>query len=68
VERPRRGGPREIFSIVEMVSIDEAYLDLAGTERLQGPPLAAADKLLSYNHANDVASLFRRTCRDAPGR
>src|SRR5215475_6573966 len=32
--------------IVEMVSIDEAYLDLAGTQRLHGPPLAAADKLL----------------------
>jgi DNA polymerase IV len=32
--------------VVEMVSIDEAYLDLAGTERLQGRPLAAADKLL----------------------
>jgi DNA polymerase-4 len=32
--------------IVEMVSIDEAYLDLAGTERLHGPPLLAADKLL----------------------
>jgi DNA polymerase-4 len=32
--------------IVEMVSIDEAYLDLAGTERLHGQPLAAADKLL----------------------
>ncbi len=32
--------------IVEMVSIDEAYLDLAGTERLHGPPFAAADKLL----------------------
>jgi DNA polymerase IV len=32
--------------IVEMTSIDEAYLDLAGTERLYGPPLAAADKLL----------------------
>ena len=32
--------------IVEMVSIDEAYLDLAGTERLYGPPLAAADQLL----------------------
>src|SRR6202163_1054291 len=32
--------------IVEMVSIDEAYLDLSGTERLNGPPLAAADKLL----------------------
>jgi DNA polymerase-4 len=32
--------------IVEMVSIDEAYLDLTGTERLHGPPFAAADKLL----------------------
>jgi len=32
--------------IVEMVSIDEAYLDLAGTEKLHGPPLAAAHKLL----------------------
>lgn len=32
--------------ILEMVSIDEAYLDLAGTERLHGPPFAAADKLL----------------------
>ncbi|HEV3220332.1 MAG TPA: DNA polymerase IV, partial [Candidatus Acidoferrales bacterium] len=31
---------------VEMASVDEAYLDLAGTERLQGPPLAAADALL----------------------
>ncbi len=37
--------------IVEMVSIDEAYLDLAGTERLHGPPLAAADKLLAHDHA-----------------
>jgi len=32
--------------IVEMVSVDEAYLDLTGTERLHGPPFAAADKLL----------------------
>jgi DNA polymerase-4 len=32
--------------IVEMVSIDEAYLDLSGTARLHGPPFAAADKLL----------------------
>jgi DNA polymerase IV len=32
--------------IVEMVSIDEAYLDLSGTERLHGPPFAATDKLL----------------------
>jgi DNA polymerase-4 len=32
--------------IVEMASIDEAYLDLAGTERLHGPPLLATDALL----------------------
>jgi len=32
--------------IVEMASIDEAYLDLAGTERLHGPSLSAANKLL----------------------
>ncbi|MGB8440515.1 MAG: DNA polymerase IV [Candidatus Acidiferrales bacterium] len=32
--------------IVEMASIDEAYLDLAGTERLLGPHFAAAHRLL----------------------
>jgi DNA polymerase-4 len=32
--------------VVEMASIDEAYLDLTGTERLHGPPLGAAHKLL----------------------
>ena len=32
--------------MVEMASIDEAYLDLSGTERLHGPSLAAANKLL----------------------
>lgn len=31
--------------VVEMTSIDEAYLDLAGTDRLLGQPLAAAHKL-----------------------
>ena len=30
---------------VEMASIDEAYLDLTGTQRLHGAPLRAADKL-----------------------
>jgi DNA polymerase IV len=30
---------------VEMVSIDEAYLDMTGTDRLLGPPLLAAHKL-----------------------
>ncbi len=40
----------QIFSsltpVVEMVSVDEAYLDLTGCERLQGPPLRAADTLI----------------------
>jgi DNA polymerase IV len=31
--------------LVEMASIDEAYLDLTGTERLHGPPLRAAHSL-----------------------
>ena len=30
---------------VEMASIDEAYLDMTGTERLHGPPLSAAHRL-----------------------
>jgi DNA polymerase IV len=32
--------------VVEMASIDEAYVDLTGTERLNGPALAAAHRLL----------------------
>jgi DNA polymerase IV len=32
--------------IVEMASIDEAYLDLSGTERLHGPPLAQSNQIL----------------------
>jgi DNA polymerase IV len=31
--------------LVEMASIDEAYLDMTGTERLHGPPLKAAHLL-----------------------
>lgn len=31
--------------LVEMASIDEAYLDMSGTERLLGPPLRAAHRL-----------------------
>src|SRR5215469_15125682 len=30
---------------VEMVSIDEAYVDMTGTARLHGPPMLAAHKL-----------------------
>jgi DNA polymerase-4 len=36
---------RQFSPQVEMASIDEAYLDITGTERLHGPPLAAAHKL-----------------------
>ena len=31
--------------LVEMASVDEAYLDMTGTERLHGPPLRAAHRL-----------------------
>src|SRR5216683_1978665 len=43
--------------VVEMVSIDEAYLDLSGTERLHGPSLAAADRLL-----REIASSTNLPC------
>ncbi len=36
---------RRFSPVVEMASIDEAYLDMTGTERLYGPPMAAAHKL-----------------------
>jgi len=35
----------EFTPLVEMASIDEAYLDMTGTERLLGPPLHAAHLL-----------------------
>jgi DNA polymerase-4 len=35
----------EFSPIVSMASIDEAYLDITGTSRLYGPPLAAAHEL-----------------------
>jgi DNA polymerase-4 len=47
--RERSEKARKVLSTfspqVEMVSIDEAYLDMTGTERLHGPPLMAAHKL-----------------------
>src|SRR5712671_2914320 len=36
---------RAFSPVVEMASIDEAYLDITGTERLYGPPLRAAHLL-----------------------
>src|SRR5271165_721165 len=43
--------------VVEMASVDEAYIDLAGTERLHGPALAAADKL-----SREIASTTGLPC------
>ena len=47
--REYSGRVHEIFRhyspLVEMASIDEAYLDLTGCERLLGPPLHAAHRL-----------------------
>src|SRR5262249_32310543 len=40
---------------VEMASIDEAYLDLTGTERLHGPPLKAAHRL--HESVKDATAL-----------
>ncbi len=36
----------EFTPVVEMVSIDEAYLNLTGCERLHGSPLRGADRLI----------------------
>jgi DNA polymerase-4 len=40
---------------VEMASIDEAYLDMTGTERLHGPPLEAAHSL--HNAVGEATKL-----------
>ncbi len=40
---------------VEMASIDEAYLDMTGTEKLHGPPLSAAHSL--HNAVGDATKL-----------
>ena len=36
---------RDFSPAVEMASIDEAYVDMSGTEKLHGPPLRSADNL-----------------------
>ena len=45
---------------VEMASIDEAYLDMTGTERLHGPPMRAAHKLHQRDERRNTAQLFHR--------
>ena len=58
---------------VEMASIDEAYLDLTGTERLHGPPLRAAHRLheaireksrLNCSIGISTARLVSKICSD----
>jgi DNA polymerase-4 len=58
---------------VSMASIDEAYLDLTGTERLHGPPLAAAQSLhdrmkretgLNCSIGISVSRLVAKVCSD----
>jgi DNA polymerase-4 len=39
------GVMKQFSPLVEMASIDEAYMDMTGTERLLGPPLRAAHAL-----------------------
>jgi DNA polymerase-4 len=57
--RERSGMVFEVLSEfspqVEMASIDEAYLDLTGTQRLHGPPLAAAHRL--HERVREVTGL-----------
>ena len=40
---------------VEMASIDEAYMDMTGTERLHGPPLARRAPAARCHEARDRA-------------
>ena len=46
---------RSFSPLVEMASIDEAYLDMTGTERLHGPPLRAAHRL--HQRVKDATNL-----------
>jgi DNA polymerase IV len=48
--------------VVEMASIDEAYVDLSGTEKLHGPSLAAAHKLLT-----EITAATRLPCSGGLG-
>lgn len=48
--------------VVEMASIDEAYLDLTGTERINGAALGAADRLL-----RDITSTTGLPCSGGLG-
>src|ERR1017187_6801825 len=51
---------------LEMVSIDEAYVDMTGTERLHGPPMRAARALRDEKIADTNMSVSRES--DPAGR
>ncbi len=53
---------------VEMASIDEAYLDMTGTERLHGPPLKAAHDSAPAHESRYWAELLGRNRNVSPDR
>ena len=53
---------------VEMVSIDEAYLDMGGSTRLFGPPLEAAHQNSRSDSRGDPTALLDRRGDIAAGR
>ncbi len=53
---------------VEMASIDEAYLDLTGTERLHGPPLSRRGAPARRREKSHGPELFHRRRVVAAGR
>jgi DNA polymerase-4 len=64
---------QQFSPVVEMASIDEAYLDMTGTERLYGPPLGAAHLLheavsgatgLSCSIGISTSRLVAKICSD----
>ena len=57
----------EFTPVVEMVSIDEAYLDLTGCERLHGSSFLAADKLIRTVKDAYRPQLLCRTFNLPPG-
>ncbi len=56
--------------LVEMASVDEAYLDMTGTERLHGPPLRSGAPAARGDESGDAAELldwhrhFAAGCQD----
>ena len=54
---------KQFSPLVEMASIDEAYLDMTGTERLHGPPLRAAHAAARRREERRRSSIARSESR-----